>query len=232
MLATSTLRQARLRVKGMFATFEVMRFRPKENPALGFNLRLGKKDLRAFEMMARKLGTDLTANRLLMESAVEMLVISSNPVEILGQGLLFTIRKSKDVQLRLGEIAARDIRRNLRRAETEQVKLTFTPTGRRMLSDRSIQCRWAEGQVILEALQAFCLLASAQKPMVELPDLLRLGWAEKFWRNNGEIASPDVRIASLNGRLGLMPDLRKKREELGAQKEPRESAGTTGLILG
>lgn len=100
------------------------------------------------------------------------------------------------------QLAQRDVRRSLPNSQSRPIKLTFPAEERKRIIDTSRQLRWAAGQVIVEALQAYCILAGTDGLLEHLPDIIRLSRANRSLLGESEPESAGFILGCLNLGLG------------------------------
>lgn len=186
-----------------------------------------------------------TPNRLIVKVALEIAsLIDGKRLSFSTDNLLLRARKEESAKI-WRELASQDVRRSLPNSCTYPVKLSFLPAGRKDLNDLSCRLRWAEGQILMEALHAFAVLASAKDPFEsvdQLPDLLRLGLAERSFHKLGELTAKEIHEGISDGNIlipvnvlsainvGLSLVLRPKIERVPNQIEEPMDSSSLNLI--
>ncbi len=104
----------------------------------------------------------LTLNRLLSGMVVVIVgVCLSYPIQINPKGLLMAARHGRTDLGVWQKLAQNDFRRSVPYEQSKPIKVTFAQIERAKIASISRRLRWSEGQVIIEATQAFFQIASA-----------------------------------------------------------------------
>jgi len=144
----------------------------------GFTVRLSEEDIDIFKLLAKKEKQEST-NQLLAQMCVQVMAMCQVPFALSDESLLVKLSPtSKKLWLRL---ANSDVRRTLPNKKTLPIRITFPETKRKDLRRLAQRLRWAEGQLILECLHAFCQLAAASEAIASLPDVIDLARGRSFF---------------------------------------------------
>ena len=145
-----------------------------DRPSKGVTVRFANNDIDAQEALSKVVSSG-SVNRLGVIMTLEIIhLCQALPFALPENSALIKLTSHSDKKVLWREIAQRDVRRTLPNAESKPVKLTFTALERQRLLNLSRQLEWAAGQIVLAAIQAFCTFAGAERPIEELPAMIRL----------------------------------------------------------
>jgi hypothetical protein len=138
----------------------------------GFTVRIATKDRDEFASLYGQYKC-YSMNELMATMTGQIVdMCRSNPFVFPAKSLLAKVgKRSKASWLRL---AKSDVRRTMTNDESVPVRITFPERRRQDLRALSQELRWAEGQLILESLDAFCQLAASRQQLSFLPPVIEL----------------------------------------------------------
>ena len=180
--------------------------RPKPEPTLTqpTSVRLVKSDLRILRSLGRSLGVP-SVNRFVVYIVLEVLhLCASPPFSLSRYRRLLRSKISRDDQATWHRLAGDNILRTLPNPKTQPIRISFPGKSRSQVASLGSELRWSEGQVILEALQTFCILAGGSEDSKSLPGIFRQAWMPRSYRGRTDEDSGSQVTGNLNRRLGLV----------------------------
>jgi hypothetical protein len=176
-------------------------------PTKGFTIRLANADIAHLQHVANAI-TKKSLNKLLAEMVRDIVYLcDSIPFHLKPEGLIIKSLSHPFLAESWHRIAQNDLRRSLPNSSTKSYKLTFDEHAYGRLLRISKGLDFALSKLVLTALQTFCALAGAQRPLEEesIPLLIRLIRGERLWMGRGEYESANLIAKHLNKELGLIP---------------------------
>ncbi len=181
--------------------------RPKPEPTSASNpplsVRLVKSDVSALRTLAQSFGIRFV-NRLVVFIVLDMLDLCALPAFSLeGYRNLLQEKISRDDRAMWYQLSCANILRTVANPKTQPIRLSFPGESRRKLEMLGREMHWSTGQVILEALQTFCVLAGGNENP-KLPGIFRQAWVPRQYRERTNETSGKMVASELNKSLGLV----------------------------
>ena len=172
----------------------------------GYTIRLSKDDIADIKRLSAPFGLP-TLNRVLAAMVMEVVTLSLGSCTTFDpKGLLLLRYPGRELDAEAWQgLAVRNLTRSAPNLDTLPIKLSFPEPHRKAVRQLAEWLRWAEGQVIVESLQAFCTFLGARSRLQVLPDIIQLSRARvAFIDTSSEtVESAQSVLDALNHGLGL-----------------------------
>ena len=180
--------------------------RPKPAPALTSptSVRLVKSDLRVLRTLGKSLGIP-SVNRLVVFIVLEILDLCAlPPFSLDGYRSLLKEKISRDDRATWHELSCVNILRTVPNPKSQPIRVSFPGDSRGRLEILGREMHWSVGQVILEALQTFCILAGGGEDSKAVPGVFGQAWVPRQYRQRTGESSGQMVASELNKSLGLV----------------------------